>query len=237
MLAASKYNIGKLNNQSKILNATLNNVKLKQVTDLRYLGVHPDHSLTWDIQVLKLCNIISSKLYLLNSLSKYIDKDTLLALYNYIILPNIDYAVSVWGYCSQKNRALIKRLQHRASRIIMRNFDYIDTRGEDLMKQLGMQSLETRRDYFTAIMMYKIINETAPNRLIDSINHMKDIHGIQTRSSASNDVQIPEVKYEIFRNSFKYQGSILWNSLPPQLRSAKTVHSFKTMYKMLYFKT
>ena len=43
------------------------------------------------------------------------------------------------------------------------NFDYIDTRDADRIELLGWQTIEQRRDYFTANLMYKIIHENAPN--------------------------------------------------------------------------
>ena len=84
-----------------------------------------------------------------------------------MIQPKLDYGISVWGYCSDANRRLIVRLQHRAARIITGNMDYVNTRGENLVKELGWQSIENRRDCFTAVLMYRCINEIAPRRLID----------------------------------------------------------------------
>ena len=107
--------------------------------------------------------------------------------------------------------------------------------GNDLVKQLGMQGIETRRNYFTAMLMFKITKEIAPKRLIDLFVYTKDTHEIPTRSTVNNVFQVPEPNYEYYRNSLKYQGSILWNSLPPQLKSAPDVSSFKRLYKKLYF--
>ena len=131
---------------------------------------------------------------------------------------------------------MITRLQHRAARIICGNHDYINVRGADLANQLGLQSVETRRNYFTATLMFKIKNEIAPKRLIDLFVCSKDTHDISTRSSANTTFQVPEPKYEFYRNSFKYQGSLLWNSLHPQLQSASDINEFKIIYKRTYFR-
>ena len=130
---------------------------------------------------------------------------------------------------------MITRLQHRAARIICGNHDYMNVRGADLASQLGMQSIESRRNYFTAMLMFKINNETAPKRLIDLFVYAKDTHEIPTRSSANSTFQVPEPNYEFYRNSFKYQGSILWNSLHPQVKSAQDINQFKRLYKKMYF--
>ena len=54
-----------------------------------------------------------------------------------------------------------------AARIICGNHDFINVRGGDLVKEPRLQSIETRRNYFTAMLMFKIRNEIAPQRLLD----------------------------------------------------------------------
>ena len=122
---------------------------------------------------------------------------------------------------------MITRLQHRAARIICGNHDYINVRGVDLVDQLGIQDINVRRKYFTATLMFKIKNEIAPKRLSEFFVFSKDTHDVQTRSSMNSDFQIPEPHYEFYRKSLKYQGSILWNSLPTQLKSVKDIDALK----------
>ena len=130
---------------------------------------------------------------------------------------------------------MIARLQHRAARIICGNYDFVNVRGHDLACQLGLQSIETRRNYFSAMLMYKIQNNIASNRLIDMFVHSKDTHEVHTRSTLNDNLQVPEPNYEFYRKSFKYQGSMLWNSLHPRLKSANSINEFKTLYKKSYF--
>ena len=131
---------------------------------------------------------------------------------------------------------MITRLQHRAARIITGNFDFINVRGDELSKRLGIQEIDTRRDYFTAMLMYKIKHGLDPNRLIDIFTDSNDTHDIFTRSSTNDEFQIPQPNYELYRNSLKYQGSLLWNSLHPQVRSAHDIDEFKRLYKRKYFR-
>lgn len=156
-------------------------------------------------------------------------------LYRTSIQPCLDYAISVWGHGSQSNRLLIQRMQHKAARIVMGNFDYINTRGEDLVKQLGWQTAEQRRTYFIATLMHKCINGAAPVRLMDELVMSADTHVIPTRLAANGNVHIPEPKCELYRNSFRYQGATTWNSLPSQLKNLQDINEFKYMYKRIYF--
>ena len=119
-------------------NINLNNKNLNQVSNAPYLGVQLDNSLKWDYHVDKLCKKLSSKLFLLNRLRKFMDKNSLLLLYHSNIQPIMDYAISIWGYSSEFDKALITRLQHKAARIVCGKFNYIDFRGGDLANQLGL---------------------------------------------------------------------------------------------------
>ena len=114
--------------------------------------------------------------------------------------------------------------------------DFINVRGSDLVNELGWQTFDQRRDYFTAMLVYKIIHEIAPKRLIDSFILSRYTHDLPTRSSVNGNLQLPRPNCEIFKCSLKYQGAILWNGLPSNLKDAPDIHSFKQMYKAQYFR-
>ena len=106
------------------------------------------------------------------------------------IQPCIDYAVSFWGSCSEQTKDLICRLQRRAARIITGNFDFIDTRGADLMKDFGWQTLDIREDYFLSTLMYKYIKGNAPVQLPYELIMTADTHDCNTKASTHVFLQI-----------------------------------------------
>ena len=227
----------RLSINDKKLDISINDIKVKQVFWVKQLGMILDNELKWTDNVHKMCSKISKKLGLLNRLRKFLDKDVLHYLYNSIIQADIDYAITVWGFSSKSNLALVSRLQHRAARIISGNMNYIDFRGDDIMREVGIQDVTTRRHYFLATMMYKIVNNLAPAHLCNKFTYTREAHDVNTRAAGSDTLQIPDVHSEKFRCSLKYQGSHLWNSLPTGLKSASSVDSFKSNYKKLYFKS
>ena len=137
-------------------------------------------------------------------MKKFLNKKLLSMLYKTNIQPTIDYAISIWSFCSDNNKNLVRRLQHRAARIVCNDFDYINTRGETLMKELGWQSIEQRRDYFVATLMYKCMHEMAPTRIINEITKVSDTHDVNTRLANTDDLYIPEPKCELFFSAFRY---------------------------------
>ena len=72
-----------------------------------------------------------SKLAVLRRLSKCLPKDL-----KTTILPCIDYADIVRGTCTEKGQKMARELQNAAVKIVTVNYDYVNFRGEDLVKQL-----------------------------------------------------------------------------------------------------
>ena len=52
---------------------------------------------------------------------------------------------------------MIQRLQNRAARIVTGNYDYVSTRGTELVKRLKWMCVTQRRDYFIIIIIIIII--------------------------------------------------------------------------------
>ena len=235
MLGASERTLRALDDEDRCLNLKLNGTTLQQVSFCPYLGVQLDNSLKWSAHIPNLCKNLAQKVGLLNRLRKTLNKSMLNKLYLTTIQPRIDYAISVWGYCPENYKEHIRRLQHRAARIVCNNFDYVNVRGHDLMSQLRWQTIEQRRDYFTATLMHRCINGEAPVRLTNELVMTADAHNFHTRAAINGNVKVPKPHTELFRNSFKYRGPMLWNSLPPELKNISNIDVFKNVYKKIYF--
>ena len=102
--------------------------------------------LSWNLQT----DCISKKLvFIISRLSRLkpvLPSQMLMYIYMSIIQPKIDYAISIWGYATAHNINKVQRLQNRAARILTGNFDYVNTRGIDLVKTLGLMNVSQRRD-------------------------------------------------------------------------------------------
>ena len=235
MVSASIPKLNYLKERENLLNIKFDSEILNEVEKSPYLGLVLDNSLKWDSQIQRISKNISYKLFLLRRLSRILSSDVLNKIYISQIQPCLEYGISIWGFCSEYNKMIIERLQHRAARIILRNFDYINVRGCELVRQLRWQSINQRRDYFIATLMHKCIHNTGPIHLTNNVIMTAHTHDIPTRASAKGIVQIPEPKCELFKTSFRYQAAILWNKLPPELRGLPDINIFKALYKRLYF--
>ena len=228
MLIRSKSNGEKLD-------ISIDGVSIEQVKLAKYLGLLVDENLTWSAHVSQLSRSVAYKISSLNRLGKNMDTPLLNELYKSTILPCLDYACSVWGNTSETNKSTLFRLQKRAARVVLKNFDYVNCRGADLVNELQWQSLDQRRDYFLATLMYKCVHGIGPTRLCDEIEMCCDRHNVNTRNNNSLNVVVPKPNVECYRNSFRYAGAKVWNEIPGKIQCATSVDSFKYLYKKKYF--
>ena len=96
----------------------------------------------------------------------------------------------------------MQRLQNHATRLTLGNFDYINFRGIELVKSLGLYTGEERRDYFLAMLMFKSIHGIAPAYLCNQIVMNFDINGYDTRVTDGMNVYLPTLKKDICKNNF-----------------------------------
>ena len=87
------------------------------------------------------------------------------------IQPLIDYGLVIWRNSSKQN---IQKLQNRAARVVLGNFDHTSS-VSDMINDLNWTNVDKRFIYFTGIMMYKCLNESAPSYLVELFSYVSDL--------------------------------------------------------------
>ena len=146
------------------------------------------------------------------------------------IQSQIDYCISVWGYFSDVNCKILERLQNRAARIISDPFAW-NVRGIDIVKDLGWLNVCQRRNYFTAITVYKSLVGLQLSYITDLFTLSQDIPTRRTRSCCTNNFFLPKANKSSFKCSLQYSGPITWDNLPDIIRNIDTFNVFKQTLK------
>ena len=155
----------------------------------------------------------------------FVPDDTLQTIYRAMIQPYFDYCSLLWEKCSAHLKEKLQRSQNRAARIIA-GANY-ETNSADVLESLGWKTLEKRRKRKKSILLYRILsNRTAPNlkELFARNNELQDYHDLRSRCT---DLAIPNPKRDFLKNSFRYSGAKLWNSLPIEAKIARSENVFK----------
>jgi hypothetical protein len=212
------------------LNITVNDNILEQKNELEYLGVTIDCHLSWNSQLNKIAKKLAPKVGTLSKLKYILPLPTLNTVYKSTIQPITDYCCTVWGNCGDHKLLKVQKYQNRAARITRSNFNN-DVSSADLIHGLGWQTLRERTDYFTCNLMFKCLNNLAPDYLSDNIILHDDVSSRQTRSTNQLHVVPPQIRIEHCRQSFTYQGAISWNKLPLHIKQSNNINHFKYQYK------
>ena len=105
----------------------------------------------------------------------------LLKIYKAHVQSKIYYGLSIWGGTTEVYLNHVQQIQNFLARIICNNFDYIHSRGIDLVRSLKVQTIRERRDHSLCVLMFKCIHGLAPHYLIIEVTMHVDIHGYKER--------------------------------------------------------
>ena len=99
-------------------NVLSKSVNLECKDSVKYLGVLIDCSLSWKFHIEHIVVKISRLAGIIAKLRHFVPRNTLLRIYQSLILPNISYGLAAWGLASKSYLTKILVLQKRALRFI-----------------------------------------------------------------------------------------------------------------------
>ena len=199
---------------------------IKRVDHTKSLGLTIDAQLSWGKHVEEICKKVSSAIGTLKRVQPFISKETAIQIYNALIMPHFDYCSPVWdclsGYLSDK----LQKLQNRAARVITKS--PFDASSNHLLSTLSWERLSLRRKKQKAVMMYKTMNDLAPEYLQSLFSQRHSAYNLRN-SEGRLTLSKPSTNY--LKRSSSYSGAMLWNNLPKNLKNAVSVEHFKRNIK------
>ena len=189
---------------------------------MKVLGVDLDTKLSFNKHVSNICGKASAQINVLKRLSRYLNESSRIQIYKSFISANFTYCPAAWIFCGHKNSNKLERLQERALRFV---FSDSKSSYKDLLLRGNFLSLSALRLKFMAIEVYKSANDLNPLYL----NELFEVNdtGYSLRDSHRFKQNKFETKTFGYR-SFRYYGSKLWNSIPTEIKSAKSLYIFKS---------
>ena len=204
------------------INISINDQPIKKVNETETLGMTIDQHLTWSKHVEEKSKKISSAIGALKRIKPFITIDVANKMYKAIIQPHLDYCSTVWDGLGVTLLDKIQKLQNRVARIITQSSYY--TSASSILEELGWDNVLTRWKKQKAILMFKTLNNRAPeylrNLFIDRNTHY-DLR------NAGGKLNLPRPRTDYLKRSFSYSGAQLWNNLPESIRTIKSLKNFK----------
>ena len=187
----------------------LNDVYLEQVRTYHYLGIVLDQHLTFNSHAKHVIGRVSSKIYQLRRLKKFLSNKAALLVYKNMILPIMEYGDIYVMSASKENRSKLKKLQNKALKCALDKEKRYST--NRLHCEAKIYKLRHRRKLHLLQHMHRI--SQMPN-----YTGWKLRPAIQTRSSKKKLMKVKKPNLTKFQNSITYVGPKAWNSLPKDIQ-------------------
>ena len=204
------------------INVRVDDTPIKRVQHTKSLGLIIDDNLQWKNHINTICKKISSGIGALKRVRRFICKDTAEKVYSSLIDPYFNYCSPVWDGLGSQLSSKLQKLQNRAARVIAERS--YETPSSKLLQELNWNKLNINRKKHKAILMYKTLNGNMPHYLQEIFTPRVSFYDLR---DMENKLFVPKPRTEYLKRSFGYSGAVLWNSLPPELRSAQALPIFK----------
>ena len=181
-------------------------------------------TLDWGEHVLQMLNKVQKRLSAFSALKKQQPSNVLLTMYSHFIRPLLEYADVVWDNLPQALIDSIEQIQYQALLVVSGTMH--GTSSAKLRELYGLPALETRRKLHRMCLLFKMINNLEVpvylKNLIDQ-NHLRKsdrLKSFEPPKATSNN--------SAFLNAFLFKSINEWNALPKNIRTASSLHIFKT---------
>jgi len=204
------------------LDVEIDGFKIKQVEDLKLLGVIIDHAilLSFSKHISTTGKKASMRVGVLMRLRKLIPVEAKLHIFKSAILPSLTYCGLSWHFCKKSDSNKLERINERGLRAV-----YCDWNSpySELLIRAKLTTLYNRRLQDIAIFMYKTKNNLNPQNVAELFHHSPAKYNLR-----NSDFFIPRVKTTTYgKHSLRFFGPFLWSKLKSSIRTSNSLSSFK----------
>jgi len=203
----------------------INNQKLTRIgkdcdeKSVKFLGVHLDDHLSWNIHVNYIHRKIAQSLFAIYRVKNIFPKSVLTSLYYALIHSHLNYAIQIWGNSNHLYKLITQ--QKRAIRAIT-NKPYL-THTESLFKQMNILKLEDLYRRQTIIFMYEQQNNLIPS--FKSLKLRKENKAMPTHQG--NNVYTDRPRTNFSSKLPKHTFPKIWNECNNDIRMVRSKYILK----------
>ena len=232
MLISTKQRHNSLKSRNEALVLKIRDNELEVVQKTKYLGVQIDCSLDWKERIKAVSTKVSRAIGFLRHAKSFPPMASLKTLYTDIVEPHFRYCCSVWGCAGSTDINQLQKLQNRAARIITNSS--FDTPSRPLIAELGWQTIEELIGSESKTMVFKALNDLAPQYLCNLFTKNSACSSRSLRNTET-DLRLPKKNSANGQKCFSFRGVKLWNSLPAESKTASSLNGFKKSIKVNFF--
>ena len=211
----------------------MDNKIIDKVLDFNFLGIHFNEQLNWKSHIDKLSVKCCRILGILNRLKRILPLNIKIILYNSLMLPHLNYGITLWGFKCER----ILKLQKKAARIL--SASKYNAHTEPLFKNLKLLKIEHILKLHELKLYYKFIHIRLPVYLQNlKLDQNSSIHNINTRGQ--HNIHTTRVQHEFAKHSLRYTLPRTINNTPNIIINkiyTHSLHGFATYIKNFFIQT
>ena len=238
-------NIGKTNfvifhpyNKKIKKNVTLkiNKKAISEKSEIRYLGVTIDSTLTWKQHIEKVSVSVRRAIGMIYKIRPYVTQRILIMIYFSLIYSHLTYAIEVWRNAHSTHINRIFTLQKRVVRAILykdiRQSNFSLPSSNPLFIKLNILKFHDIYRLKLIMFAYKCLYRILPINFYDWFLFTNRIHNHNTRSNRNNNLFLPRISTTNYGlKSIKYNGAKIWNTLHDNIKRTNDYVTFKKLLK------
>ena len=204
---------------------TVDNIKIEPSDTVKLLGITIDIKLTFKTHVETLCSKVSRMINAFLRIRPYLSLKASKILHSAYIISHFNYCPLIWMFHDKSTNCYINKIHYRSLKALYQNFNssYTDLLELDSSVTIHVKNL---RSLMTEI--FKCKKQISPNFIIDMFSSKNLNYNLRNK----NLLIIPPAETTRYGfNSVRFQGSLLWNKLPINIKSCANVKTFKKCIK------
>ena len=202
---------------------SVNNENLEIVPSVKLLGIQIDSQLNFNMHINNICKSAANQLNALIRLNCFLGIDEKKVLVNSFVLSNFNYCLLVWFISSTKSWKKIENLQKRALRFLLNDYE---SSYEKLLEKSDKSTINLRSHRILCLEVFKTVYELNPSFMNDLFQLQESNRPV--REKYRLNLNVPKTNHVKFgTKSLRNLAPKIWNSLPPNVKSADNLNSFK----------
>jgi hypothetical protein len=203
---------------------TLNGARVEEVESHCHLGIDFEQLFTWLTHILRIAGKAAKCVGLMRRVCRELPRTCLENLYTTMVRPILEYGGVLFDGSPQYHTEHLDKIQREAALVCTGAYKH--TKNSALMTELGWDSLQTRRTNQKLCLMYKMQRNLAPPYLtLICPPLVGEISNYPLRNATN--IAAPMGRKSGYFNSFMPSAIRAWNGLDRNIRSRKSIDSFK----------
>ncbi|MFZ2538897.1 MAG: reverse transcriptase family protein, partial [Oscillospiraceae bacterium] len=218
----------KLNKLKSDCTIVLDGIAINRSRSAKFLGVVVDDQLNWKEHIHYISGKIAKNIGIIKRFQHRFDPQTLISLYNTLILPYLNYCNLIWANNKPSRLKHLEVLQKRVIRII--NGSHYCEHALPLFGKVHQLTLADLNKLSIASFMYQYHAHQMPPQFEGFFCLNSDVHTHLTRQHSK--LHMNYARTDIMRQQLRVTGPPMWNSIDPHLISTSLhLQSFKRKLK------